>query len=259
MERLSNTEHSSGLSCRGLRIWGLMLALAGIVARGILQNRVLNLGDLSNDQLLALLDSTGDAMTVATVSLVLQILEPCAVPIFAWLLVTGVRHTENLKNYAVRVTLLAILCEPLYNLALGGKLFGYAPVNPVGGLVLAMIMLDFFRRYEGKSAKNIAIRVAVAAAAMVWAPMLRIEFGGSIVLITAVLWLTRSKPVLQNLCGAAAAMVCCVTNIFFMIAPLVFLAIYYCNGEKGEQNRVVNYLAYPVILLAVGLAGVFLF
>ena len=43
-----------------------------------------------------------------------------------------------------------------------------------------------------------------------------------------------------------------------MAAPMGFLAIHFYNGEKGEENRLVNYLAYPVILLAVGLAGAFL-
>ena len=34
MERLSNTRQPSGFSCRGLRTWGLLLALAGIYAWG---------------------------------------------------------------------------------------------------------------------------------------------------------------------------------------------------------------------------------
>lgn len=258
MERLSNTRQSSGFTCRGLRIWGLLLALGGIVSRGLLQNRVLGMTGMSGDQLLQVLDS-GNAMTVATAALVLQLLETCAVPIFAWLLVMGVRHTKDLKAYASRVTVLAVLCEPLYNLALSGKLFGYAAQNPAGGLVLALVMLSFYRQYEGKSFKNIAICVAVTAAAMVWASMLRIEFGGSIVLIAAALWLTRDKAMLQNLCGAAAAMLCSVSNIFFLISPMVFLAMHFCNGERGEQSRRANYLAYPAMLLTVGLCGIFLF
>lgn len=258
MERISNTRHSSGFTCRGLRIWGLLLALGGIVSRGLLQNRILGIGGLTGDELLQVLDSSGSAMAMATAALVFQLLETGAVPIFAWLLVNGMQHTSDRKAYAIRVTLLAILCELPYNLAIGGKLFGYSAQNPVYGLVLALVMLDFFRKYSSRSFKHIAIRLAVAAAAMVWAAMLRVEYGGCTVLIVATLWSTRHKPMLQSLCGAAAAMLCSVSNIFFMISPMVFLAIHFCNGEKGEQNRAVNYAAYPAMLLAVGLAARFL-
>ena len=37
-----------------------------------------------------------------------------------------------------------------------------------------------------------------------------------------------------------------------------FMPIHFYRGEKGEENRLLNYLAYPVLLLAAGLAGMFL-
>lgn len=258
MERLSNTNRSSGFTCRGLRTWGLLLTLAGIVSRGLLQNRMLGMGTVSNQQLLEIFESSGSAMTIATAALVFQLLETCAVPIFAWLLVTGVQHTSNLKNYALRIALLAVASELPYNFAIGGQLTGYPTQNPVYGLLLALVMLIFFQQYEGKQPKAVAIKIIVTAAALVWASMLRIENGGAVVLITAALWFTRGKPTMQNLFGAAASMLCSLSNIFFMASPMVFLAIHFCNGERGEQNRVVNYLAYPVMLLAVGLGAMFL-
>lgn len=258
MERLSNTRHPSGFSCRGLRIWGLILALGGIVGRGLLQNRLLGLNGLAAGDLLQVLESSDSAMTIATASLVMQLVETCAVPIFAWLLVTGAQNTSDLKKYALRVAAVAVFSELPYNLALGGKLVGYGPQNPVWGLLLALVMLVFFRQYEGKSMKNIAIRVAVAVAALVWATMLRVEFGGCTVVIVAALWITRKKSIIQNLFGAAAAMLCSVSNIFFMVSPMVFLAIHFCNGERDEQNKIINYLAYPVMLLAVCLCGMYL-
>ena len=258
MERLSNIGRSTGLTCRSLRLWGLMLTLAGVVGRGILQNRLLGLGNLNTQQLLGVLDSAGEAMTIATVSLVLQLLETCAVPIFAFLLVTGVQHTSDFKKYALRVAGVAVLSELPYNLSIGGKLLGYSAQNPVYGLLIALVMLMFFRMYEGKTLKVVVIKIVVTLAAILWASMLRIDNGICIVLIVAALWITRSKAMMQNLFGAAAAMMCSGVSIFYMISPMVFLAIHFCNGEQGEQNRVVNYLAYPVMLLAVGLAGMLL-
>ena len=31
------------------------------------------------------------------------------------------------------------------------------------------------------------------------------------------------------------------------------MALHFYEGNKGEENRLVNYLAYPVILMACGL------
>lgn len=258
MERLSNTRRSSGFTCSVLRLWGLLFAVAGVVSRGILQNRILGLDTLTSEQLMQVLDSSGNGMTIATVSLALQLLETCAVPIFAWLLVVGVQHTSDLKKYALRVTGVALLSEIPYNLAMQGKFFDMSAQNPVFGMVLALVMLVFFHQYAGKSLKNVLIKLLVTAMAMVWATMLRVDNGVCIVLIVAALWVTKGKPMMQNLFGAAAAISCSLMNIFYMMSPMVFLAIHFCNGEKGESNRVVNYLAYPVLLLAVGIGAMFL-
>ena len=37
----------------------------------------------------------------------------------------------------------------------------------------------------------------------------------------------------------------------YALAPLAFLAIHFYNGEKGTGNMIVNYAAYPVLLLGV--------
>ena len=260
MERLTNTERPSGFSCRGLRIWGLLLVLAGIVGRGLLQNRYLGMmGNLTNDELMAVLDASGNGMAIATVSLILQLLETCAVPIFAYLLVTGAVHTSDLKKYALRVAVLAVASELPYNLAFGGKLIGYGIQNPVFGLVLALVMVSFFKQYEGKTPKLLGIKVLVILMGLLWAKMLRIDHGIPSVLIVTALWFARRKAMFQNLFGAAAAMLCSCVSIFYVVSPMVFLAIHFCNGEQGEGNRVVNYLAYPLMLLAVAVAGIYLF
>ena len=44
-----------------------------------------------------------------------------------------------------------------------------------------------------------------------------------------------------------------------LAAAMGFLAIHFYNGEPGEGNRVVNYLFYPVCLLVIGLAAMYVF
>ena len=258
MERLSNTRPPIGFTCRGLRLWGLLLTLAGIVGRGILQTHILKLGSLNGQEVLALLDSSGTNMTIATVSLILQMLETCAVPVFAWLLVKGAQHTSDLRKYMLRVGALAVICEIPYDMAMKGKFLDLSAQNPVFGLLLSLVVLMLFRTYGDKKPRNILIRMVVVAAGLLWASMLRVDNGMCFVLVVSALWLTRTKPTMQNLFGAGATMLCSMFNIFFMISPMIFLGMHFCNGEQGDQNRAINYLAYPLMLLTAGVCGMFL-
>lgn len=255
MERLGN-QRPSGLSASALRTWGLIIAALGVVGKGILQNRLLNLQQSSMEQLLDMM-SDPTMMTLATASIVMQIIETCAVPLFAFLTVEGFRNTSDFKKYLLRVCGIALLSELPYNFAMTGQLIDMNSRNPVFSVVLCLIVLHFFHRYDEKGFKNAAIKLMIIAAAFVWAEMLRIEFGAAMLLVTIALWLSRNKSGLRSLIGGGAAMICTVFSVCYMAAPMSFLAIHAYNDEKGEGNRAVQYFAYPAILLIVGLVGHF--
>ena len=258
MERLSNKK-TTGLNGNALRTWGLLFMAAGVLGRGIIKTHMLGIGKVTAQQLLDIMSSSQAAMMFATLSLVLQAMETCAAPVFALLLVEGVQHTSDFKRYFLRITGLAVLSEIPYNLALGGRLLDFGSRNPVFGLVLCLIPLYFYRRYGDKTFRNVLIRIMVTAAAVVWGQMLKIDAGACMVLVVAVLWAFRKKPLYRNFAGAAVTVVCSLISPFFLAAPMGFLVVHLYNGEKGTNSRMVNYLAYPAILLIAGLVGVFLF
>lgn len=258
MERLTETK-TAGLNGNALRTWGMIFCALGIIGRGILQQQLLGIGSVSTQQLLELLQSSRDVMILATVSLVLQAMETCAAPIFALLLVEGFQHTADFARYLLRVAGLAVLCEIPYNLAMSGSMVDFSGRNPVFGLVLGLVMLYFYRRYAELNLQNVLIKAVVTVAAVVWAQMLKLEFGACMTLLIAVMWAFRKKPLYRNMAGAVMAVVCCLINPFFLAAPMGFLAVHMYNGEPGTNSRWVNYLTYPVILLAAGLIGMFLF
>lgn len=257
MERIRDTK-TSGISRNALHTWGIFFLALGILGRSIFQNQLLGMGSVTAQQLLEAMQSSETMMLYATLGLVLQAVETCALPIFAFLLVEGVQKTSNFWNYFFRVLGVAALSEIPYNLAMSGKLFNFSSRNPAFGLVLAMIAIYFYGRYTEKSIKNTLVKPVVTLAAILWGSMLSIEYGGCMVLVAAVLWAFRTKPMMRNIAGATATILGSLYSLFMMAAPMGFLAIHFYNGEKGEENRLVNYLAYPVILLAVGLAGAFL-
>lgn len=252
MERLGNNR-PSGLHAGNLRAWGMLFVVAGIVGRSILQNRMLGIGVLSAEELVQLMQSSQEAMIIATIALVLQAMETVAIPIFVFLLVEGFLHTSDWKKYLLRVCGMAVLTEIPYDLAMYGKVMDFGGQNPALALVLCMIVLYMFKRFAGKK----LICVVMALAGILWGIMLKIDHSVPMLLMLCIIYLFRNKRMYMGFSGMAVAAVCTAISPFYLAGAMGFLAIHFYNGEPGEGNRVVNYLFYPVALLAIGLVAMF--
>ena len=252
MERLGNTK-PSGLHTGSLRAWGMLFAVAGIVSRSILQNQMLGVGLRSMQELMELMQSSDTAMVVATIALVLQAMETVAVPIFVFLLFEGFQHTSDWKKYLLRVAGLAVLTEIPFDLAMNNSVLEFGSQNPVFGLALCLVLMYLWTRFAGKK----LMCVIMALAAVLWAVMLKIEHGIPMVLMICIIYIFRNKRMFMGFSGVAVAAMCTAFSPFYLIAPMGFLAIHFYNGEKGESSRLVNYLFYPVALLAIGLIAKF--
>lgn len=256
MERISETR-TKGLNRNGLRTWAMLIAIAGLIGRGVIQNHLMGLAGMNNTELLAMLDGNPNMMVLATAALVLQVVETCAVPMFALLLAEGFIHTSSYKNYVLRVAGCALLSEIPFDLLMSGKIFDLSRQNPVFGMVLGLVVLFFFRYYEGKSLLKVLIRILVVLLAMIWCNMLHIDMGTALVLVVWPMYVFREKPMYRNLMAASMAIVSSLTSAFFVMAPMGCLMLHLYNGEKAdvEPNKVLTYLAYPVIVLVLALAA----
>lgn len=259
MERLGTPNKRTGITVTALRTWGMIFLAAGVIGRGVIQNHILGFAGMSTQQMLEVLESSETAMNYVSLSIAMQALETCAAPIFAILLVEGILHTSGFTKYFTRVLGLALLTEIPYNLAVGKSFLDFGTRNPVFSLVLGMLLILFYQRYNTRGFKNLMIRILVTVAALLWVKMLSIEFGTAIIVILVVLWALRAKPMYRNFAGASAAIACSLFSPFFLASPMSFLIIHMCNWEKGEENRRVNYLMYPGMLLIATIVGKFLF
>jgi len=258
MKRLDQ-KREGGLSTYGLRLWGLLFLAAGVIGRGILQNQVLGVGTLTPMELFAVMDASSDMMIVATVALIMQVLETCAVPVFAFLLVEGFQRTSDVKNYFARILLVALVSEIPYNLVVGGQVLDMNSRNPAFGLVLGMLVLFFYNHYDTRSVGNVLIKIIVAVAAVLWGGMLRLDSNGvCLALVVCALWIFRKSDLYRIFAGAVATVVCCLVTPLFIAAPMGFLIVHFYNGTRGKDEdlpRAVKYLAYPLLLLAVFAVG----
>jgi len=259
MERLGNHYKKTGITVGALRIWGMVFLAAGVIGRGVLQNRILGFSGMNIQQMLEVMESSETAMKYAAMSIALQALETCAAPIFAVLLVEGMVYTSDFGKYFIRMLGIALFTEIPYNLAMSRGVFDFSTRNPVFAMVLGMLLIFFYQRYAQWDFRNVAVKILVTLAALMWVKMLNIQFGAPMLVILVVLWSLRTKPKYRNLAGAGAAIACSLLSPFFLASPLSFLAIHMCSWERGEENRAANYLMYPGILLTAFFVGKFLF
>lgn len=254
----NNPKKSKGLSGNALRTWGYMFLLMGVAGQSIIQNQILGIGSVSTSELLAAMEADSSMMGAATLALVFQAIQTCAAPIFAFLLTEGFLHTSNFKNYLTRVIVVALISEIPYNLAMGGSLLDLSSRNPMFGLVLCLLMMLLYSRYQDKGIANTAIKAAISVAAIIWTKILGIDDGECLVLLTATFWAFRNKSNYRNMAGCAAAALCSLFSMYYICAPMGVMVLYMYNGESGSKNKMVNYAAYPVMLLCIGLVAIFL-
>ena len=179
-----------GVSGAVLRSTGLVLLLLGVGGRSLLQIGVLNVQAMTAEQLSEAMKTIPEYMAYMTISVFLEALYVCAVPFFAFLLVEGFQRTRSVPKYITRIAILAAVCELPFNLAMKGSWLA-GGLNPVFGLLLSLVMLYFYSRYQEKALVCTLVKAVVTVAAFLWALMLRIDQGACLVVIVAVLWGTR--------------------------------------------------------------------
>lgn len=256
MERIQE-RRKKGITTTGLRTWGLLFVALGAVSTCVIQNGILGLN--RGMDLLTLLEQNPEMMSYATMAVVMQAMETCAVPVFAFLLAEGVENTSDIKQYLLRVVTLAAVSEIPYNLVFSGKLLDFSSRNPVFGVVFGLIVIWICSRYEEKSVKNFLIRLVAVVCGVLWCGMLTVGYGAMTVLISYVIWSLRHKPSSYRLlAGFGACALCSVGYMLFIAAPMGFLPVLFYNDEEGDSDRKVNYGAYPAILVITAVVGMFL-
>lgn len=259
MERLRRTERK-GLKKHQLLFWGMMFVLAGLFSFSFIQNRVLQMGTLSTQQLLEVISTSKSAMAAATAALVMQALETCAIPIFAFLVVEGFEKTASRIKMALALLFTAAVSEIPYNLCMSGKLLDMSSRNPAVALVVGVAVMYFFRRYSEKSAKDVLVKTIVCVSSLLWAVMLNVTHGVALLVMIMTFWALRNKKSLRALFGAVVSAICMVISPFYIVSAMGVLPVHLYreeDPEEQESNPIVLYAAYPVLLLTVGILANF--
>ena len=194
-----------------------------------------------------------------------------AFPLFAFELVQGYLHTSNLRRYAKRLLILALISEIPFDMVADGSFFFIGHQNVAWTLLAglaACYCADHLTSEETPRSRRYRYLLGVVAAWLL-PQFLLTDYNTDGVILMLLFWITRKGGVFN---GAIQAVVMFVmwqfifkgrtmmigtfefqTQCFALLAlPLIWLY----NGKKGTRNKAFQYAAYafyPVHLFILGI------
>lgn len=172
--------------------------------------------------------------------IVLRYIGRVAFPIFCFLLVEGFLHTSNIKKYAIRLFLFALISEIPFDLAFSRKILETNYQNVFFTLFIGLVTLMAVKHFENqKLLRILAIFAGIAAA-----QFLRTDYAGFGVVFILLLYIFHDKIIFRNI-------ICSVAIIWELTAPIAFIPITLYNGLRGIKMKYFFYIFYPAHLLLI--------
>jgi len=186
------------------------------------------------------------------VSDVFDILGRIAFPIFMFFLVEGFFKTRNRFKYLLYLIVFGIISEIPFDLFQSAVLFQPNSNNIMFTLALALLMIWIIDELKVPKSRvvpkifwfpvSIIIVTTTCLLSMIWG--FDYEYHG--ILIAYFFYIFRNNPILSIIGGYL--------SIFKTPWALLGFGLTLAyNGERGKQNKILNYLFYPVHLLILGL------
>ncbi|MDY4969177.1 MAG: TraX family protein [Lachnospiraceae bacterium] len=182
-----------------------------------------------------------------------RILGRIAFPIYAFLITEGYVHTRNVKKYAGRLLVFALLSEIPFDYAFFRTPLYMGYQNVFFTLVLGLGALVCMDGILGRS----NISKILLAALVVIAELAHVDYGAFGVLVIVLFYLFRDQKVKCMASVAAALILHGFLGGFYIegfgAIALIFILLY--NGKKGQYPfpSLLFYAAYPLHLLILGL------
>lgn len=178
----------------------------------------------------------------------LRLIGRLAFPIFCFLLVEGFCHTRNVKHYALRLGVFALLSEIPFDLAFSHGLLALEKNNVFFTLLIGLGALYLLDALEKRDSTLVGL-LAVCGAALA-AELLHTDYGAAGVMCIVVLYFLRQQP----LTGYALAVVVLTvgTGVWTELAALAMLPVLAgYHGARGRQQKYFFYAFYPIHLLVL--------
>lgn len=194
--------------------------------------------------------------TLSKISSVFDVLGRIAFPLFSFFIVEGFFRTHSRKKYLLNLLFFAVISEIPYDMFSSKVFLEFRLNNVLFSLALSLItiwILDEIRiKYEEKLG-NFWILFSIPLLTVMYFVSIFVsgDYDFHAILTAFFFYIFYDKPL---------------TSAFFAYLSIIKewwsilgfgLTIMY-NGKKGKQNKIFNYLFYPVHLLLLGLLRMYL-
>lgn len=185
-----------------------------------------------------------------------------AFPIYCFLLVEGFLHTRNVKKYALRLGIFALISEIPFDLAISGKIWMPQSSNVFFTLMIGLLLIwsvsylekfyEFWKEKEldafigGLATAAIGILMVVPAI-YIAEVILGSDYGIGGVLAILILYLCRSNRYLAFVMAIIALYI--FAGASEILALVMLYPISYYDGSRGKEVKYFFYAFYPVHLL----------
>lgn len=193
---------------------------------------------------------------------VLRCIGRLAFPLFAFMAVEGYLHTRSLKNYLLRLLMLAVISEIPFDLLVSGSVFDPMHQNVIWTIILGLCCIRAFENISADLKKMLSAVVIIASLAA--AIIARVDYSSAGVLTLLAFYAFRGNIVrcrLMQLLSLAFINLVLLGGIEFAfpyqaLAVLSLPIIWLYDGSQGPHNgfiKAANYLFYPAHMLILAL------
>ena len=182
------------------------------------------------------------------ITTIFDILGRIAFPIFCFCIVEGFFKTKSRRKYLRNLLIFAIISEIPYDMFQSAVFVNTRSQNILWGLALGLFTIMVIDKLKEKIKKRpvwIFVSIFIVALASLGSMLISADYEYYAIIIIYIYYLFYDKRLLPS--GLS-----CLVIIKEIYAILGFATVLLYNGEKGKQNKIFNYLFYPVHLLIFG-------
>lgn len=183
------------------------------------------------------------------ISSIFDILGRIAFPLFAFMVVEGFFKTKSRWKYLRNLLAFAIISEIPYDMFQSAVFVNTWSQNILWGLGLGLftiMVIDKLKDYIKQRPLWIFVSILIVALSSLGSMLISSDYEYYAIIIIYIYYIFYNKRLLAS--GLSYLVI--IKEIY---AILGFATVLLYNGEKGKQNKIFNYLFYPVHLLIFGI------
>lgn len=198
---------------------------------------------------------TVTAGNLYTLYMAMRMIGRMAFPIYCFLVVEGFLYTRNVKKYATRLLVFALISELPFDMALFNSFFDSYHNNVFLTLFLGLVTVagvDYvIKNLHCPQFLNTLAQLGVIALGMGAAMLLHTDYSSAGVAAIVVMYILRHRRMLAF--GMGVIVLGVMAGTMELAALFMLIPIFFYNGKRGKQAKYFFYAFYPAHLLILAI------